>query len=48
MTRLMIAAALLIATAAPVFACEWNKSASTSSHSTTATSNGKSALNSRS
>jgi hypothetical protein len=48
MTRLIAAAALLIAIAAPVLACDWNKSSSTDSHSSTAASNGKAALNSRS
>ncbi len=48
MTRLIAAAALLIAMAAPVLACDFNKSASTDTHSTTAASNGKSALHSRS
>jgi hypothetical protein len=41
MTRLIAAAALLIATAAPVLACDFNKSASTDTHSTAAASNGK-------
>ena len=48
MTRLFAAAVLLIAMAAPVLACDFNKSASTDTHSTTAASNGKSALHSRS
>jgi hypothetical protein len=49
MTRLIAAVVLLIATAAPVLACDWNKSASTDSHSTTAaSSSGKSTLHSRS
>ena len=48
MMGLIAAAALLIAMAAPVLACDFNKSASTETHSNTAASNGKSALRSRS
>jgi hypothetical protein len=36
MTRLIAAAVLVIAVAAPAFACEWNKSASAGSQSTVA------------
>lgn len=48
MTRLIAVTALLIAIAAPVLACEGNKSASTNSHSTTAASDAKLAHHSRS
>ena len=48
MTRLIAAAVLLMASALPVLACDFNKSASTDTHSTTAASHGKSALHSRS
>jgi hypothetical protein len=47
MTRLIAGAALLITMAAPVLACDFNKSASTDTLSTTAASNGKSALHGR-
>jgi len=36
MIRLIAVAALVIAVAAPAFACEWNKSAATGSQSTVA------------
>jgi hypothetical protein len=48
MTRVIAVVALLIATAAPVLACDGNQSSSTDSHSSTAASNGKPALHSRS
>jgi hypothetical protein len=48
MTRLIAAAALLIAITAPVLACDGNKSASTNTHSTTAASDAKLAHHSRS
>jgi hypothetical protein len=48
MTRLIAAAALLLATAAPVFACDWTKSSSTDSQSNTASSNTETAQHSRS
>ena len=48
MTRLLAAAVLLIATAAPVFACDVTRSSSTNSHSTTASSNAKQASHSHS
>jgi hypothetical protein len=48
MTRLIAAAALLIAMDARVLACDFDRSASTDTQSTTASSNGKSALHSRS
>ena len=49
MTRLIVAAALLLATVAPVFACDFTKSLpSTDSQSTTASSNAKPAPYSRS
>jgi hypothetical protein len=48
MTRLIAAAVLLIVAAAPAFACDYNKTSSTNSQSTTASSNAKPALHSRS
>jgi hypothetical protein len=47
MTRLIAAVALLIATAAPVFACDFTES-STDSQSTTASSNAEPAVHSHS
>jgi hypothetical protein len=48
MTRLIAAAALLLATAVPVFACDFTKSSSTDTQSTTASSSAKPAPHSRS
>jgi hypothetical protein len=48
MTRLIAAAALLLATVAPVFACDFTKSSATDSQSTTASSNANPAPHSRS
>jgi hypothetical protein len=40
MTRLIAAAAFIIAAAAPALACEWNKSAGADSQSTAASQSG--------
>ena len=40
MTRLIAAAAFIIAAAAPALACEWNKSAGADSQSTVASQSG--------
>ena len=40
MTRLIVAAAFIIAIAAPTLACEWNKSAGADSQSTVASQSG--------
>jgi hypothetical protein len=40
MTRLIAAAALIVAIAAPALACEWNKSAGADSQSTVASQSG--------
>jgi hypothetical protein len=43
MSRLIAIAALMVAVAAPAFACDWNKSAATDSRSTVASHSGKQA-----
>jgi hypothetical protein len=40
MIRLIAAAALLVTTVAPAFACEWNRSAGAASQSTVASQSG--------
>jgi hypothetical protein len=47
MICLITAAALLIAAATSTFACDWNKSAATDTHSTTAASQSDSAAHSK-
>jgi hypothetical protein len=41
MSRLIAIAVLIVAVAAPAFACDWNKSAATDSQSTVASQGGK-------
>jgi hypothetical protein len=43
MSRLIAIAVLMVAVAAPAFACDWNKSAATDSRSTVASHSGKQA-----
>jgi hypothetical protein len=43
MSRLIAIAALMVAVAAPAFACDWNKSAAADSRSTVASHSGKQA-----
>ena len=41
MSRLIAVAALMVAVAAPAFACDWSKSAATNSRSTVASHSGE-------
>ena len=48
MSRFIAIAVLMVAVAAPAFACDWNKSAATDSRSTVASQGGKQAQHGRS